>query len=662
MSTTQFTVLKVAVQEAFDRIKHLPLFASNATKDDLWNTYLDKLTSLGHNEIYRERGEHDCQCCKHFIRRIGNIVALREGRLVSIWDHIETGTYYDELAKAMDELVSNAGIRGIFLNDMDHVGTDSNVELRDDGSTHTWEHFYLELPAELVEPNGETRRRKIGAAGDYFGSLKLSMEQLNIDSVQTVIDLVNANNLYRGTEHLSTLKLMKELLNEYSSQPEKTHWLWLKSRELGSRSTVRSTVIGTLVRDLSSGMDLEQAVKSFESKVAPHNYKRSKALITPGMVKAAETKVQELGIEESLARRPAVLTDITVNNVLFADKQATNAMDGILGDLKKEAQDNIQFDPKKAQDITVLDFINKVVPKSTSIEAFVQGRHSANQMTLVAPQNPDAPSILKWGNNFTWTYNGDTTDADIKERVAKAGGNVKGALRISLAWDCSDDLDLHLNCPKNGHVYFGSRKGMLDVDMNAVGRHNSVDPVENITYATDQGIPKGKLMRVVVDQYDRRGGATKGFTVEIEYNGVIHQLEYTGVLRGECTFSFTVNNGEVVLSNTPSELKVSKGGSAGTFKRVSAIMHSPNHWDDNSVGNKHTFFMLDDLEQPDAVRGFYNEYLSDELRENRKVFEVLGDRMKAQPVADQLNGVGFSETVRNTIIVKADGRPYNIKF
>ncbi len=662
MSTTQFTVLKVAVQEAFDRIKHLPLFASNATKDDLWNTYLDKLTSLGHNEIYRERGEHDCQCCKHFIRRIGNIVALREGRLVSIWDHIETGTYYDELAKAMDELVSNAGIRGIFLNDMDHVGTDSNVELRDDGSTHTWEHFYLELPAELVEPNGETRRRKIGAAGDHFGSLKLSMEQLNIDSVQTVIDLVNANNLYRGTEHLSTLKLMKELLNEYSSQPEKTHWLWLKSRELGSRSTVRSTVTGTLVRDLSSGMDLEQAVKSFESKVAPHNYKRSKALITPGMVKAAETKVQELGIEESLARRPAVLTDITVNNVLFADKQATNAMDGILGDLKKEAQDNIQFDPKKAQDIPVLDFINKVVPKSNSIEAFVQGRHSANQMTLVAPQNPDAPSILKWDNNFTWTYNGDTTDAAIKERVAKAGGNVKGALRISLAWDCSDDLDLHLNCPKNGHVFFGNRQGMLDVDMNAGSRHNSVDPVENITYATDQGVPKGKLMRVVVDQYDRRGGATEGFTVEIEYNGVVHQLEYTGALRGKCTFSFSVNNGEVVLSNTPSELKVSKGGAAGTFKRVSAIMLSPNHWDDNSVGNKHTFFMLDDLEQPDAVRGFYNEYLSDELRENRKVFEVLGDRMKAQPVADQLNGVGFSETVRNTMIVKADGRPYNIKF
>lgn len=59
---SQFQLIKKAVQNRFDQIKHLPLFVSNATNDQLWDTYIGKLTALGHNEIFRERGEHDCQC------------------------------------------------------------------------------------------------------------------------------------------------------------------------------------------------------------------------------------------------------------------------------------------------------------------------------------------------------------------------------------------------------------------------------------------------------------------------------------------------------------------------------------------------------------------------------------------------------------------------
>ena len=50
----------------------------------------------------------------------------------------------------------------------------------------------------------------------------------------------------------------------------------------------RNTVIGTLVQDLSAGVDLEVAVKSYETKVAPQNYKRPTALITKAMVESAK--------------------------------------------------------------------------------------------------------------------------------------------------------------------------------------------------------------------------------------------------------------------------------------------------------------------------------------------------------------------------------------
>ncbi len=82
----------------------------------------------------------------------------------------------------------------------------------------------------------------------------------------------------------------------------------------------------------------------------------------------------------------------------------------------------------------------------------------------------------------------------------------------------------------------------------------------------------------------------------------------------------------------------------------------------NKTGNKHYFFMLDGCNNPDSVRGFYNEFLSDEFRPNRKVFEVLSGSMKCTPEKDQLSGLGFSSTQPNELYIKVDGRPYKVMF
>ena len=91
-------------------------------------------------------------------------------------------------------------------------------------------------------------------------------------------------------------------------------------------------------------------------------------------------------------------------------------------------------------------------------------------------------------------------------------------------------------------------------------------------------------------------------------------------------------------------------------------MLSPNHWDGQTIGNKHYFFMLEGCTNPDPVRGFYNEFLSEDLRPHRKVFEALSSSMKCIPTKDQLSGLGFSSTIRNELFVKVDNRPYKIIF
>lgn len=86
------------------------------------------------------------------------------------------------------------------------------------------------------------------------------------------------------------------------------------------------------------------------------------------------------------------------------------------------------------------------------------------------------------------------------------------------------------------------------------------------------------------------------------------------------------------------------------------MMMSPNYWDgQEGIGNKHYFFMLEGCKNPDSVRGFFNEYLSPALTPHRKVFEALGSKMVTPYNEDQLSGLGFSSTVRNSVICKVLG-------
>ena len=85
------------------------------------------------------------------------------------------------------------------------------------------------------------------------------------------------------------------------------------------------------------------------------------------------------------------------------------------------------------------------------------------------------------------------------------------------------------------------------------------------------------------------------------------------------------------------------------------IMNSPNHWDGEETGNKHRFFVLENCIQEGKARGFFNEFLKEEMREHRKVFEVLGSKLKAEESDNQLSGIGFSTTTRNQLLCKVTG-------
>lgn len=73
-------------------------------------------------------------------------------------------------------------------------------------------------------------------------------------------------------------------------------------------------------------------------------------------------------------------------------------------------------------------------------------------------------------------------------------------------------------------------------------------------------------------------------------------------------------------------------------------------------------FMLDGCKNPEEVRGFYNEFLNPKLEKHRKVFEVLGSKLKCKPTDNQLSGVGFTTGRKDSVTVLVDYRPYEVQF
>ena len=122
------------------------------------------------------------------------------------------------------------------------------------------------------------------------------------------------------------------------------------------------------------------------------------------------------------------------------------------------------------------------------------------------------------------------------------------------------------------------------------------------------------------------------------------------------TIRYSHKAGFVIAESLPSSQTSREvwGLKTQTFQPVNVLMLSPNHWDDRAVGNKHYFFMIDGCRNDGTARGFFNEFLKADLDKHRKVLEMVGSKMKIEG-AEQLSGLGFSSTMRNSIVCRVKG-------
>ena len=676
----EFKRFKKQLQDHFEEMtKDAPkLFEVAVDKDELWNLYLDSFPE-GTNKIYRERREYDCSCCRHFIKSIGNAVIIKNNQVHTIWEFQTGSSTFQPVVEALDRYIKAHAVSDVYVSKLKAIGTDHNRE-EVDGKINVYEHFFLILPDKFVDRSYRSEGDIKGGFRDVRNVFKRSLDDISQEAIETVLELIMQNSLYKGEEWKGVLTEFLRYKRDYEkiSESERENYAWEKSVTAGAViGKIRNHSIGTLLVNISEGMELDLAVRKYEQIVAPANYKRPKAIYTKKMLEEAQKTVEELGYMDSLPRRFAKLDDITVNNILFSNRDAAKRISGnVFEDMAAEAT----ISPKrfsKVEEIGIEQFVKDVLPTAKELEVYFENKHRQNMVSLIAPQNPDSPSMFKWNNPFSWAYTGNMTDSDIRENVKMAGGSVDGVLRFSIQWNDEDynpnDFDAHCESPRF-HICFRSKMdrstgGNLDVDIICPQKEKAA--VENITWPDKSKMIPGTY-KFYVHCFSQNGGRS-GFKAEIEFDGQIYSFDYPHSLRqgedvavAEVTLSkdrvFSIK--ELLTSNISS--REVWGLKTNQFVPVSVVCYSPNYWDEqNGIGHRHVFFMLKDCVNPEMPNGFYNEFLKQELVQHKRVFEALGGKMRVDDVDDQLSGVGFSTTKRAELVVKVKGateRILKVKF
>lgn len=690
------TVLS-ALQAQFDKMCATgKLFKSTVSGHKVFELYMQ---GFGEDPIFRdpESSEHNCNLCKNFLYRYGNIVAIDENLNIMTLFDIDGGEEYNDSFILMSDVLKMNPIEGTFtetfnmLNyslNYEHVtstqpmyklGIPSNVKrytkeeaekfgVVKPNEIRTFHHFSISIPKQFIDFTGKTTEAINALHKVDYELFSKAMEELPIDTLMLVRDLINQGSLLDGATHLHKVEAILKKAQEYQSIPTDKRALWCWSNSYNFKyARFKNELIGTLCTELAEGKELNEACKAWNIRVDPINYMKATAPITKKQIEEAQKFVEENGYAESFERRCATIEDIKASDILHINSgdgtiKKVSIFDGVKATSTRHKRS--EFD--KVETVSIEKFMKDILPTCTSVEAFLLNSHKGNMVTLTTSINKDSKPIFKWPNNYSWTYNGNLAGkSQIKEEVKKAGGFVDAFFRFSIMWneDGRDivDLDAHAMEP-TGHIYYGNYKGyatvgggMLDIDM--------IDPsstgIENIFWTDPKKLRDGNY-RFFINNFNCK--RNKGAKAEIAFGDEVFTYEIKHEIQGDVDIATVqIKDGQLANIQQSQYLTDSNyssmelyGLDTNEFHKVNLVCLSPNHWD-APVGNKHYFFMLEGCKAPTQIRSFHNENLIPELLNHRKVMEVLANTTMIESTDKQLSGLGFNATVHDELILKLKG-------
>jgi uncharacterized protein YfaP (DUF2135 family) len=131
-----------------------------------------------------------------------------------------------------------------------------------------------------------------------------------------------------------------------------------------------------------------------------------------------------------------------------------------------------------------------------------------------------------------WDSLPDLNESTLNEGLINAGA-LTGEITISMTWNSTDDLDLHVITPDGNEIYWNDTEvdgGVLDVDANSDEDYLSTTPVENVYFAEPMA---GEYWVYILDYEDRSEGDTE-YLVRVTIGD--ESQVFTGTINGEDDF------------------------------------------------------------------------------------------------------------------------------
>jgi len=694
---------KKKMQKQFERMCQTnALFVTNVDTNILWEKYL----AATNGSIFRDPNSstYNCKLCNNFIRRYGNIVAINpvNHKLMTLFD-FEIEGEYSKVPKTLKDFILGNKISDFFIetyaelnslnyekcsknNNFFRLGLDKNhkkysqeevekfgvVNIAD---VYTFNHMSLSVPKQFVYMGSESKASLLSKKRAAVEVFKRGLDEISIETLDLVIDLINQKSLLNGLTYLEKVKAFKIYANVYKTlkASQRENWVWFATAMMAKTDICgfRNDLIGVLCTEIAT-KDLEVACENWNKRVDPVNFMQAVKPYTEKQRKEVEDFIINNDYESALDRRCATLDDIMVSEIKYLS--ATDKTKPVMSVFDKLPKGKVSDKKSKFENLPqykIEEFMSSILPTCSNIEVYLENRLEGNMVTMTTAKQKDSKPMFKWHNNYSWAYKGNLSGiSQIKEAVKTRGGRIDAPVRISLSFpNTANDYDLHVAEPNNGsRIYYGNLReyskngGMLDLD--AQGRDGHKPPelrVENIFYKDVHHMSNG-LYNVFVNNYSQRSLNTT-FKLEVEILGNTILLESISTNKNGIDVGVIIKNNEGIVFQPTDSVKVLSDVSkskkiynldSNEFHPVKLMCTSPNHWQDNVVGDKHYFFMLENCLADTDVKTFHNDHLNAELHAHRRVLGTLASLLTTPSTPEQLSGVGFNATITDKIIVKAN--------
>lgn len=265
-------------------------------------------------------------------------------------------------------------------------------------TTGQWRHLFLEAPMQSICPPGLLDAHQVMAAKkEEHDIVCRALGVYSLQHLNQAVTLLESDALYRGEKVLGPVKWLRDLkvvmtTHRYASRANNLVWLAIAEAPSGFCHPT-SSMAGSLLEDLASGMPLDGCARRFAAKMHPLQYQRPQAPPKEGAIKRAEEIFAQMDLGRSLDRRFARLEDVQAL-WLPVQEQETGGLFGHLSAMRRNMAPAGNLPP---QVITWDKFQRTVLPQARKIEALVpyQGQFTA----LTTAVHADARPILQWDSD-----------------------------------------------------------------------------------------------------------------------------------------------------------------------------------------------------------------------------------------------------------------------